>query len=128
MAVSDIATVRVCPDCGFSHLRSSRPHSLVEQAHAWWTGTRWFRCETCRWRGRLRNVWDPDAAFPHLPPLHIGRDLDIGFLQQRDEDALIDLVLSRRDNLKGILRVWLDDSRAAPPGWLRVTTVASATR
>jgi hypothetical protein len=27
-----------------------------------------------------------------------------------------------------VLRIWLDDSRPAPPGWLRVTTVASARR
>lgn len=99
---------------------------MLEQAQAWWTHTRWFRCETCKWRGRLRDVWDPNAAFPHIPPLRIGRDPDIEFLQQRDEEALIDLVLSRKDSLRGILKVWLDDSRAAPPGWLRVTTVESA--
>lgn len=128
MAVPDIATVRVCPNCGFSHLRSSRPRSLLEQAQAWWSGMGWFRCETCTWRGRLRDVWDPDAAFPNLPPLRLGRDLNIEFLQQRDEESLVELVLSRKDELQGLLRVWLDDSRPAPPGWLRVTTVASAQR
>lgn len=128
MADLDIATVRVCPHCGFSHLRSSRPHSLLEQAQAWWSKTNWFRCETCKWRGRLRDVWDPDAAFPHIPPLRLGRDLDIEFLQQRDEASLVELVLSRTEQLKNALNVWLDDSRPAPPGWLRVTTVMNAQR
>lgn len=99
---------------------------MLEQVQSWWSGTGWFRCETCRWRGRLRDVWDSDAAFPHLPPLRLGRELDMEFLQQRDEESLIELVMSRQDELKGILKVWLDDSRAAPPGWLRVTTVEGA--
>ena len=128
MALPEIATVRVCPNCGFSHLRASRAHSFVEQAQAWWTRTGWFRCETCKWRGRLRDVWDPDAAFPDLPPLRLGRDLDIEILQQRDEDSIVELVLSRKDDLQHALRIWLDDSRPAPPGWLRVTTVRSSQR
>jgi hypothetical protein len=127
-AAADINTVRVCPNCGFSHLRSSRAHSFLEQFQAWWSRTGWFRCETCKWRGRLRDVWDPNAAFPHLPPLRLGRDLDIEFLQQRDEESLVDLVLSRQADLRGQLRIWLDDSRPAPTGWLRVTTVTSARR
>jgi hypothetical protein len=73
-------------------------------------------------------VWSPDAAFPDLPPLRLGRELDIEILQQRDEEALVDLVLSRRDDIQRTLRVWLDDSRPAPPDWLRVTTVRSAQR
>src|SRR4051812_10847817 len=99
MDLPDIASVRVCPNCGFSHLRASRPHTLLEQARAWWGGTGWFRCETCRWRGRLRDVWDPEAAFPHLPPLRLGRDLNFEILQQRDEESLVELVLSRRNDL-----------------------------
>jgi hypothetical protein len=118
----------VCPNCGFSHLRSSRAHSLIERFQAWWGRTGWFRCETCKWRGRLRDVWDPEAAFPHLPPLRLGRDLDIEILQQRDEESIVELVLSRKEDLRRLVRVWLDDSRPAPPGWLRVTTVTSAKR
>ncbi|MBP8273037.1 MAG: hypothetical protein KAY59_01320 [Acidobacteria bacterium] len=94
----------------------------------WWTRTEWFRCETCRWRGRLRDVWKPDEAFPDLPPLRLGRDLNIDPLQQRDEDALVDLVLERAESLQGALSVWLDDSRPAPQSWLRVTTVRNARR
>jgi hypothetical protein len=119
---------RVCPQCGFSHLRPSRAHTTWERAQRWWTRTEWFRCETCRWRGRLRDVWKPDEAFPDLPPLRLGRDLDIDPLQQRDEDALVDLVLERAESLKGVLSLWLDDSRPAPQGWLRVTTVRNARR
>jgi cytochrome c553 len=76
----------------------------------------------------VRDVWDPDSAFPDLPPLRLGRELDIELLQQRDEESLVDLVLSRKDALRHALRVWLDDSRPAPPGWLRVTAVPSAQR
>lgn len=119
---------RVCPQCGFSHLRPSRAHTPWERAQRWWTRTEWFRCETCRWRGRLRDVWKPDEAFPDLPPLRLGRDLDIDPLQQRDEDALVDLVLARADSLKGSISLWLDDSRPAPASWLRVTTVRNARR
>lgn len=119
---------RVCPQCGFSHLRSSRAHTWWERTQTWWTRTDWFRCETCRWRGRLRDVWKPDEAFPDLPPLRLGRDLDIDPLQQRDEDALVDLVLERAASLKGAISLWLDDSRPAPQSWLRVTTVRNARR
>ena len=94
----------------------------------WWTRTEWFRCDTCQWRGRMRDVWKPDEAFPDLPPLRLGRDLDIDPLQQRDEDALVDLVLERGDSLRGQIDLWLDDSRPAPPAWLRVTTVRNAQR
>lgn len=93
-----------------------------------WTDTRWFRCETCAWRGRIRDVWSPDAAFPDLPPLRLGRELDIEILQQRDEESVVDLVLSHKDRIKRTLKLWLDDSRPAPPDWLRVTTVRSAQR
>lgn len=119
---------RVCPQCGFSHLRPSRTHSWWERAQTWWTRTDWFRCETCSWRGRLRDVWKPDEAFPELPPLRLGRDLDINPLQQRDEDALVSLVLERADTLAGSINLWLDDSRPAPQSWLRVTTVRNARR
>jgi hypothetical protein len=128
MTPAEIATVRVCPHCGFSHLRSSRAHSPLEQVQAWFTRTTWFRCETCKWRGRLRDVWDPDAAFPNIPPLRVSRELSMELLQQRDEAALIDLVLSAKGTLQGQLKIWLDDSRPAPSGWLRVTTVPSAQR
>ncbi len=128
MAVDVPQTPRVCPQCGYSHLRKSRAHSTGEQLLAWWTRTRWFRCETCSWRGRLRDEWKPDEAFPDLPPLRLGRDLDIDPLQQRDEDALVDLVLERAESLKGTLNLWLDDSRPAPPEWLRVATVRNAKR
>ncbi len=121
-------SVRVCPQCGYSHLRASRAHTWVESLQAWWTGTRWFRCQTCEWRGRIRDVWSPDTAFPNLPPLRLGRELDIEILQQRDEEALVSLVLSRKDDIQRTLRLWLDDSRPAPPDWLRVTSVRSAQR
>jgi hypothetical protein len=123
-----MTSVRVCPRCGFSHLRPSRAHTWMEQAQGWWTGTRWFRCQTCQWRGRIRDVWSPDDAFPNLPPLRLGRELDIEILQQRDEDALVDLVLSHKEKIQRTVKLWLDDSRPAPPDWLRVTTVASAQR
>lgn len=123
-----MTSVRVCPRCGFSHLRPSRAHTWVEQGQAWWTGTRWFRCQTCEWRGRIRDVWSPDDAFPNLPPLRLGRELDIEILQQRDEDALVDLVLSHKEKIQRTVKLWLDDSRPAPPEWLRVTTVAGAQR
>ncbi len=129
MPPSDATTVRVCPNCGFSHLRASRPHSPLEQAQAWWSRTGWFRCQTCKWRGRLRDVWDADSAFPDLPPLRLSRDLDIDALQERDEQSVVEIVLARHRELAGALRIWLDDSRPAPPGgWLRVTTVESAKR
>jgi len=73
-------------------------------------------------------VWKPDEAFPDLPPLRLGRDLDIDPLQQRDEDALVDLVLERAESLQGAISLWLDDSRPAPQSWLRVTTVRNAQR
>jgi hypothetical protein len=76
----------------------------------------------------LHDVWKPDEAFPDLPPLRIGRDLDIDPLQQRDEDALVDLVLARAESLQGAINLWLDDSRPAPQSWLRVTTVRNARR
>lgn len=128
--MSDVITQspRVCPQCGYSHLRASRAHTAAERLRAWWSRTKWFRCETCQWRGRLRDEWRPDEAFPDLPPLRLGRDLDIDPLQQRDEDALVGLVVEQRESLKGQIRLWLDDSRPAPTGWLRVTTVRNAKR
>ncbi|MEI6245216.1 MAG: cyclic-phosphate processing receiver domain-containing protein [Acidobacteriota bacterium] len=128
LSVPATASPRVCPQCGFSHLRTSRAHTWWERTQTWWTRTQWFRCDTCRWRGRLRDLWKPDEAFPELPPLRLGRDLDIDPLQQRDEDALVDLVLSRAESLQGAIDLWLDDSRPAPPSWLRVTTVRNAQR
>ncbi len=119
---------RVCPQCGYSHLRPSRAHTSTERFQGWWSGTEWFRCDTCRWRGRLRDEWKPAQAFPDLPALRLDRDLNVDPLQQRDEDALTGLVLEQAGSLRGTLRVWLDDSRPAPPGWLRVTTVRNARR
>jgi hypothetical protein len=107
-------------------LRPSRGRTALERWHARWTNTAWFRCDTCNWRGRLLDVWTPDQAFPDLPALRLGSDLNVDPLQQRDEDALTALILERAESLAGALRVWLDDSRPAPPGWLRVTTVRNA--
>lgn len=73
-------------------------------------------------------MWKPDEAFPDLPALRLDRDLNVDVLQQRDEDALTSLVLERADSLRGSLKVWLDDSRPSPSGWLRVTTVRNARR
>ncbi len=128
VTIPPTANPRVCPQCGFSHLRPSRAHTLWERTQTWWTRTLWFRCETCQWRGRLHDVWKPDEAFPDLPPMRLGRDLDIDPLQQRDEDALVDLVLERAESLRGSIDLWLDDSRPAPSAWLRVTTVRNAKR
>lgn len=119
---------RVCPQCGYSHLRPSRAHSQGERFQAWWSATEWFRCDTCKWRGRIRDEWKPAQAFPDLPALRLDKDLNVDPLQQRDEDALTGLVLEQSETLRGTLRVWLDDSRPAPPGWLRVTTVRNARR
>lgn len=119
---------RVCPQCGYSHLRPSRAHTAAERFQGWWSGTDWFRCDTCKWRGRIRDEWKPAQAFPDLPALRLDKNLNVDPLQQRDEDALTSLVLEQGDALRGTLRVWLDDSRPAPPGWLRVTTVRNARR
>lgn len=126
--MTETGAPRVCPQCGYSHLRASRAHTSAERFRAWWSGTDWFRCDTCKWRGRLRDEWKPDEAFPDLPALRLDRDLNVDPLQQRDEDSLTALVLEQTDTLRGTLRVWLDDSRPAPPGWLRVTTVRNARR
>jgi hypothetical protein len=109
-------------------LRPSRAHTQAERFQAWWSGTEWFRCDTCKWRGRLSDVWKPAQAFPDLPALRLDKDLNVDPLQQRDEDALTGLVLEQAETLRGTLRVWLDDSRPAPSGWLRVTTVKNARR
>jgi hypothetical protein len=109
-------------------LRPSRAHTASERFQSWWSNTEWFRCDTCKWRGRLPDVWKPDEAFPDLPALRLDRDLNVDVLQERDEDALTSLVLERAESLRSSLRVWLDDSRPAPPGWLRVTTVRNARR
>ena len=119
---------RVCPQCGYSHLRPSRAHTSGERFQSWWSTTEWFRCDTCQWRGRLSDVWKPAQAFPDLPALRLDRDLNVDPMQQRDEDALTGLVLEQAETLRGTLRVWLDDSRPAPSGWLRVTTVKNARR
>ena len=119
---------RVCPQCGYSHLRPSRAHTSGERFQGWWSRTDWFRCDTCKWRGRIRDEWKPAQAFPDLPALRLDKDLNVDPLQQRDEDALTTLVLEQGEALRGTLRVWLDDSRPAPPGWLRVTTVRNARR
>lgn len=119
---------RVCPQCGYSHLRPSRAHTSAERFQAWWSQTEWFRCDTCHWRGRLTDEWKPSQAFPDLPALRLDKDLNVDPLQQRDEDALTDLVLEQGEHLRSTLNVWLDDSRPAPSGWLRVTTVRNARR
>jgi hypothetical protein len=109
-------------------LRPSRELTSAESFQEWWSQTVWFRCYTCHWRGRLTDEWKPSQAFPDLPALRLDKDLNVDPLQQRDEDALTDLVLQQGEQLRGTLKVWLDDSRPAPSGWLRVTTVRNARR
>jgi hypothetical protein len=100
----------------------------MERLQARWARTAWFRCETCEWRGRLRDVWSPDQAFCELPSLRLGRELNIEVLQQRDEETVVAMALSRRNEIGQVLRVWLDDSRPAPLGWLRLGSVTSVQR
>lgn len=107
-------------------MRPSRAHTSAERFQAWWSQTEWFRCDTCKWRGRLTDEWKPSQAFPDLPALRLDKDLNVDPLQQRDEDALTELVLQQTEHLRGTLKVWLDDSRPAPSGWLRVTSVRNA--
>lgn len=124
----DRTGVIACPSCGFSHLRGSVPHTIVERVRAWWTGTAYFRCQTCHWRGQLHDVWNPSGAFPDVPPLKLTRELDIEPLEERDEQAIVELLLSHGDELGCSLRVWLDDSRPAPTGWLHLRSVDAAQR
>lgn len=119
----DRTGVIACPSCGFSHLRGSVPHTLVERLRAWWTGTSYFRCHTCDWRGQLHDVWNPSGAFPDVHPLKLARELDIEPLEERDEHAIVELLLSHGKDLGCTLRVWLDDSRPAPTGWLHLRSV-----
>lgn len=121
----DKTGVIACPSCGFSHLRGSQPHTLAERFQAWWTGTSFFRCQTCNWRGPLHDEWNASSAFPHVPPLRLGRELDIEPLEQRDEQTTVDLLLAHADRLGCTLRVWLDDSRPAPAGWLHLRSVGA---
>lgn len=122
----DRTGVIACPSCGFSHLRGSLPHTVGERVRAWWTGTSYFRCQTCHWRGQLHDIWNPSGAFPDVHPLKLTRELDIEPLEERDEHAIVDLLLRHGTELGCTLRVWLDDSRPAPPGWLHLRSVSAA--
>lgn len=119
----DHAGVIACPSCGFSHLRGSRPHTLAERVRAWWTGTSFFRCQTCQWRGPLHDEWNALGAFPDVRPLKLTRELDIESLEERDENAVVELVLAHAKEIGRTLRVWLDDSRPAPTGWMHLRSV-----
>lgn len=121
----DRTGVIACPNCGFSHLRGSLPHTLGERVGAWWSGTSYFRCQTCHWRGQLHDIWNPSGAFPDVHPLKLGRELDIEPLEERDEHAIVELLLSHGEELGCTLRVWLDDSRPAPTGWLHLRSVTA---
>ena len=121
----DQTGVIACPSCGFSHLRGSQPHTLAERLRAWWTGTSFFRCQTCNWRGQLHDEWNANSAFPHVPPLKLTRELDIESLEERDEHATVQLLIDHADDVGRTLRVWLDDSRPAPTGWLHLRSVGA---
>jgi hypothetical protein len=95
----------------------------MERARSWWTGTSYFRCQTCQWRGPLRDEWNVARAFPDVKPLKLSRELDIEALEERDEQAIVDLLLGHREELGCSLRVWLDDSRPAPAGWMHLRSV-----
>jgi len=120
---SDQTGVIACPSCGFSHLRGSQPRNPGERLAAWWSGTSFFRCQTCQWRGQLRDEWNVSSAFPHVRPLKLARELDIEALEERDEQAVVDLVRAHAKDIGQTLRVWLDDSRPAPTGWLHLRSV-----
>ena len=122
----DRTGVIACPSCGFSHLRGSVAHTILERLQAWWTGTSYFRCQTCQWRGQLHDEWNPSGAFPDVHPLKLNRELDIEPLEERDEHAIVELLLSHAGDLGCTLRVWLDDSRPAPTGWLHLRSVTAA--
>ncbi|MDQ3170625.1 MAG: hypothetical protein M3Q55_10855 [Acidobacteriota bacterium] len=122
----DRTGVIACPSCGFSHLRGSVAHTVMERLNAWWTGTSYFRCQTCQWRGQLHDEWNPSGAFPDVHPLKLNRELDIEPLEERDEHAIVELLLSHAPDLGCTLRVWLDDSRPAPTGWLHLRSVTAA--
>lgn len=121
----DQTGVIACPSCGFSHLRGSQPHSLAERLRAWWTGTSFFRCQTCQWRGQLHDEWNASSAFPDVRPLKLTRELDIQPLEERDEQATVQLLLDHAGEVGCTLRVWLDDSRPAPTGWLHLRSVGA---
>ena len=123
MTSSDQTGVIACPSCGFSHLRGSQPRNLGERLATWWRGTSFFRCHTCQWRGQLHDEWNVASAFPHVRPLKLARELDIEALEERDEQAVVDLVLAHAQEIGRTLRVWLDDSRPAPSGWLHLRSV-----
>ncbi|HUF22887.1 MAG TPA: cyclic-phosphate processing receiver domain-containing protein [Vicinamibacterales bacterium] len=124
--MTDRAGVIACPNCGFSHLRGSRPRNLAERLRAWWTGTAFFRCQTCEWRGPLHDEWNVLSAFPNVRPLNLARELDIEGLEERDEQGIVELLLAHRDGIGRTLRVWLDDSRPAPAGWVHLRSVPAA--
>lgn len=123
MSSHDQTGVIACPSCGFSHLRGSQPRNLGERIRTWWTGTSFFRCQTCHWRGQLHDEWNVSSAFPNVRPLKLARELDIEGLEERDEQAVVDLVLQHAKDIGRTLRVWLDDSRPAPAGWLHLRSV-----
>ena len=121
----DKTGVIACPSCGFSHLRGSQPHTLAERLRAWWTGTSFFRCQTCHWRGQLHDEWNASSAFPDVRPLKLTRELDIEPLEERDEHGTVQLLLDHAEEVGCTLRVWLDDSRPAPAGWLHLRSVGA---
>ena len=121
--MNDQAGVIACPSCGFSHLRGSRARTMSERLRAWWTGTSFFRCQTCQWRGPLHDEWNALGAFPDVRPLRLTRELDIESLEERDENAVVELVLAHAKEIGRTLRVWLDDSRPAPTGWMHLRSV-----
>lgn len=123
--MTDRTGVIACPGCGFSHLRGSRPRNLAERLQSWWTGTSFFRCQTCAWRGSLHDEWNVSSAFPHVRPLKLARELDIEGLEERDEHAVVELVLAHAKEIGCSLRVWLDDSRPAPTGWMHLRSVTA---
>lgn len=121
----DQSGVIACPSCGFSHLRGSRPRNAAERLRAWWTGTSYFRCQTCHWRGPMHDEWNVTSAFPHVRPLKLARELDIEALEERDEHDVVELVLAHAEDVGCTLRVWLDDSRPAPAGWMHLRSVTA---
>lgn len=121
----DKTGVIACPSCGFSHLRGSQPHSVAERLQTWWTGMSFFRCQTCNWRGILHDEWNASSAFPQVRPLRLSRELDIEPLEERDEQTTVELLLAHAERLGCTLRVWLDDSRPAPAGWLHLRSVGA---
>ncbi len=54
-----------CKGCGSHRVRPSRPHGSFEERLRSLTGTRYYQCLECNWRGRLpRGRSDPPRATP----------------------------------------------------------------